>query len=336
MLALAFAARPTPPRRCRRRSHPRQPRSNRAAQQPARRPARARASDDKTVAPDGAPARRRRQLSEPGAGQLPGHPGPPRALRWPLDGLRLGRRHVRAAAHRSGRGRQDRGRLARPPPQRRRSLGPDRLHHPRRRHGHRPLRRGGRAVEPVEVKLRSPQPGGWLGEATTPEGGRQSIVMHRSSGVETQAMAAPRVVQPPPPRASRASADRAPTRGKARKGRHGAVQRRGHATAKSHSRGSQHSASRSAHSKASKGSVRSSGNIRPRSTRRRSTRRRRRSRPRRSRRATRRRRRRRSTDSPHRLAGADDLLHQQRRARRGVSCSSSVRPARRGISTIHG
>jgi len=101
-------------------------------------------------------------------------------------------------------------------------------------------------AQPVEVKLRSSQPGGWLGEANTVEGGRQSIVMHRSSGVETQAMAAPRVAQPPPSRASRAQADRTPTRGKAKKGRHGAAQRRGHATAKSHSRGSQHSASRPA------------------------------------------------------------------------------------------
>ena len=101
-------------------------------------------------------------------------------------------------------------------------------------------------AQPVEVKLRSSQPGGWLGEASTVEGGRQSIVMHRSSGVETQAMAAPRVAQSTPPRASRPQADRTPTRGKARKGRHGVVQRRGHATAKSHSRGSQHSASRPA------------------------------------------------------------------------------------------
>ena len=117
-------------------------------------------------------------------------------------------------------------------------------------------------AQPVEVKLRSSQPGGWLGEANTVEGGRQSIVMHRSSGVETQAMAAPRVAQPPPSRASRAQADRTPTRGKAKKGRHGAVQRRGHATAKSHSRGSQHSASRPAskgkHAATSKSSSRKS------------------------------------------------------------------------------
>jgi hypothetical protein len=112
--------------------------------------------------------------------------------------------------------------------------------------------------QPVEVKLRSPQPGGWLGEVSTVEGGRQSIVMHRSSGVETQAMAAPHVAQPPPPRVSRASLDRTPTRGKARRGRHGVVQRRGHAAATSHSRGSQHSTSRSAHAKGSKAHATSS------------------------------------------------------------------------------
>jgi hypothetical protein len=110
---------------------------------------------------------------------------------------------------------------------------------------------------PVEVRLRSPQPGGWLGEANTPEGGRQSIVMHRAGGLETQAAAAPYVAQPRAPQTARASVDRAPTRAKAKKGRHAASQRRGHATAKSHSRGSQHSASRSA-SKSSKAKASSS------------------------------------------------------------------------------
>jgi hypothetical protein len=98
--------------------------------------------------------------------------------------------------------------------------------------------------QPVEVRLRSPQPGGWLGEANTPEGGRQSIVMHRATGVETQAAAAPHVAQPPAPRATRSSAARTPTRAKAKKSRHGAAPRRGHVTAKSHSRGSRHSTSR--------------------------------------------------------------------------------------------
>jgi hypothetical protein len=110
---------------------------------------------------------------------------------------------------------------------------------------------------PVEVRLRSPQPGGWLGEANTPEGGRQSIVMHRASGLETQAAAAPYVAQPRAPQAARASVDRSPTRAKAKKGRHASSQRRGHATAKSRSRGSQHSASRSA-SKSSKAKASSS------------------------------------------------------------------------------
>jgi hypothetical protein len=105
---------------------------------------------------------------------------------------------------------------------------------------------------PVEVRLRSPQPGGWLGEANTPEGGRQSIVMHRASGVEAQAAAAPYVSQPRAYQPSRATVDPTPTRGKAKKGHHAASQRHGHATAKSHSRGSQHSTSRSAHSKSSK------------------------------------------------------------------------------------
>jgi hypothetical protein len=105
---------------------------------------------------------------------------------------------------------------------------------------------------PVEVRLRSAQPGGWLGEANTPEGGRQSIVMHRASGVETQAMAAPYVAQPRPVRTARPSVDRAPTRAKAKKGRRASAQRHGRATAKSHSRGSRHSASQSARSKTSK------------------------------------------------------------------------------------
>lgn len=111
--------------------------------------------------------------------------------------------------------------------------------------------------QPVEVRLRSPQPGGFLGEASTPEGGRQSIVMHRAASVEQQAALAPRVYQPPPPRASAESSRPAPKSAKAKKGRHSAAQRHGRATAKSHSPKKQHSASKSS-SKGKKAAVSSS------------------------------------------------------------------------------
>jgi hypothetical protein len=111
--------------------------------------------------------------------------------------------------------------------------------------------------QPVEVRLRSPQPGGWLGEATTAEGGRQSVVMHRAQGLETAAAAAPYVAQPPPRRYSEAPPRQSPKSAKAKKGRHGAAQRHGRATAKSRSPTKRHSASKSS-SKAKKSAVTSS------------------------------------------------------------------------------
>jgi hypothetical protein len=111
--------------------------------------------------------------------------------------------------------------------------------------------------QPVEVRLRSPQPGGWLGEATTTEGGRQSVVMHRAQGVETAAAAAPYVAQPPPRRYSEAPARRSPKSAKAKKGRQGTAQRHGRATAKSRSPTKRHSASKSS-SKAKKSAVKPS------------------------------------------------------------------------------
>jgi hypothetical protein len=100
------------------------------------------------------------------------------------------------------------------------------------------------STSPVEVRLRSPQPGGWLGEASTPEGGRQSVVMHRAQGLETAAAAAPYVAQPPVRRYSEAPARQSPKSVKAKKGRHGAAQRHGRATAKSRSPTKRHSASK--------------------------------------------------------------------------------------------
>ena len=113
------------------------------------------------------------------------------------------------------------------------------------------------ASQPVEVRLRSPQPSGWLGEAVTSEGGRQSVVMHRAEGLATAAAAAPYVAQPPPRRPTAAAPSRSSKQATAKKGRRAAAQRHGRATAKSRSPTKRHSASKSS-SKAKKSAVTSS------------------------------------------------------------------------------
>lgn len=115
------------------------------------------------------------------------------------------------------------------------------------------------ASQPVEVRLRSAQPGGWLGEVNA-DGGRSSIVMHRSNGLETQAATAPyvpsraravssgsseqRQARPTKQKASKAKARHGPKAGKAKKGQKASAHKRGRATAKSHSPKKQHSASK--------------------------------------------------------------------------------------------
>jgi hypothetical protein len=113
------------------------------------------------------------------------------------------------------------------------------------------------ASQPVEVRLRSPQPGGWLGEAVTSEGGRQSVVMHRAEGLATAAAAAPYVAQPPPRRPTADAPSRSSKQATAKKHRRSAAQRHGRATAKSRSPTKRHSASKSS-SKAKKSAVTSS------------------------------------------------------------------------------
>lgn len=102
----------------------------------------------------------------------------------------------------------------------------------------------------TEVRLRSPQVGGWLGEVTTPESGRQTIVMHRAESLEAAARAAPYVEPPPRAQATKAKARPSPKQAKAKKGRKASARAHGRATAKSHSPKKQGSASSKAKSKA--------------------------------------------------------------------------------------